>query len=49
MDGGKQYEKPKHPRASANVFSALTFWYVCSTAFARSGILYGAITYFSQS
>jgi hypothetical protein len=28
MDGGKHHEKPEHPRASANVFSALTFWYM---------------------
>ncbi|PNF14801.1 putative multidrug resistance-associated protein lethal(2)03659 [Cryptotermes secundus] len=30
MDGGKQHEKPEHPRASANVFSALTFWWILS-------------------
>jgi hypothetical protein len=27
MDDGKEREKPEHPRAKANVFSALTFWY----------------------
>ena len=27
MDDGKEHEKPEHPRAKANVFSAITFWY----------------------
>ncbi|KDR22129.1 probable multidrug resistance-associated protein lethal(2)03659 [Zootermopsis nevadensis] len=31
MDGGKQREKPEHPRASANTFSALTFWWILDT------------------
>lgn len=31
MDDGKAREKPEHPRAKANVFSALTFWWILGT------------------
>jgi hypothetical protein len=36
MDDGKVREKPEHPRAKANVFSAITFWYDYNL-FVRSG------------
>lgn len=28
MESDKKYEKPKHPRASANIISSLTFWWI---------------------
>jgi hypothetical protein len=45
MDGGKQHEKPEHPRASANIFSALTFWYVHFPVLVRSVSSYGSTTF----
>lgn len=43
MDDGKEREKPEHPRAKANVFSALTFWYDCFILSVRPGMLYVSV------
>jgi hypothetical protein len=44
MDAGNQQEKHEHPRASANIFSALTFWYE-SPVIGRSIYLHGSTTF----
>jgi hypothetical protein len=49
MDDGKEHEKPEHPRAKANVFSALTFWYDYFIILVRSGMLYVSVSSVSAS